>query len=120
MFHSLPLPDLHYARGKGRLLELPASPAYLYQTMPTAPSCALVIFGASGDLAQRKLIPAIYEMAREKLLPEKFALVGFSRSPMSDEEYRKECWEAIEQFARTKPVDRSIWNRVEASIFYIQ
>ena len=64
--------------------------------MPTASPCALVIFGASGDLAKRKLIPAIYELAREKFLPEKFALVGYSRSPMSDDEYRKE--EVIGEF----------------------
>ena len=52
--------------------------------MPTtAPSCAIVIFGASGDLAQRKLIPAIYEMARENLLNENSYVVGFARSPMS-------------------------------------
>ena len=49
--------------------------------MPSAQPCALVIFGASGDLAKRKLIPAIYELAREKLLSEKSYIVGFSRSP---------------------------------------
>ena len=53
--------------------------------MPSVPPCAMVLFGASGDLAKRKIIPAIYEMAREKLLPEKFVLVGYARSEMSDE-----------------------------------
>ncbi len=48
--------------------------------MPTATPCALVIFGASGDLAKLKLIPAIYELAHEKLLPEKFALIGAIRN----------------------------------------
>ena len=47
--------------------------------MPTATPCALVIFGASGDLAKLKLIPAIYELAHEKLLPEKFALIGSTK-----------------------------------------
>src|SRR4051812_26026931 len=88
--------------------------------MPSAPPCALVIFGASGDLAQRKLIPAIYELAREKLLSEKFALVGYSRTPKSDDDYRKECREAVTQFARTKPLDESIWSRIERSISYVQ
>src|SRR5690349_15855819 len=88
--------------------------------MPSAPPCILVIFGASGDLAKRKLIPAIYELAREKLLPEKFALVGYSRSPMSDDEYRKECREAIQQFARTKPVDPNLWSRIERNASYVQ
>src|SRR5437588_7682834 len=87
--------------------------------MPSAPPCALVIFGASGDLAQRKLIPAIYELAREKLLSEKFALVGYSRTPKSDDEYRKECREAVQQFARSKPLDAGVWGRIERNISYV-
>jgi glucose-6-phosphate 1-dehydrogenase len=71
----------------------------------TAPSCAIVIFGASGDLAQRKLIPALYEMAREKLLNDHSYIVGFARSPMTDEQYRKESFDAVMKFARTKRVD---------------
>ena len=67
--------------------------------MASAPPCALVIFGASGDLAKRKLIPAIYELARQKLLSDKFVLVGYSRSEMSDGDYRKECREAVQKFA---------------------
>ena len=86
--------------------------------MPSAPPCAVVIFGASGDLAKRKLIPAIYELARQKLLSDKFALVGYSRSEMSDDQYRQECREAVQKFARTKPVDDAIWKRIEASISY--
>src|SRR2546421_13110336 len=88
--------------------------------MASASPCVLVIFGASGDLAKRKLIPAIYEMAREKLLPEKFALVGYSRSPMSDDAYRKECREAVQQFARTKPVAPAVWDRIEKNTTYGQ
>jgi glucose-6-phosphate 1-dehydrogenase len=88
--------------------------------MPSPSPSILVIFGASGDLAKRKLIPAIYEMMREKLLSENFALVGFSRSPMSDDEYRKECREAVHSFARTKPVDESVWKTIESSTYYVQ
>ena len=58
--------------------------------MPTATPCALVIFGASGDLAKLKLIPAIYELAHAKLLPEKFALIGYGRKEISDDEFRKQ------------------------------
>ena len=65
--------------------------------MPTAPPCAMVIFGASGDLAKRKLMPAIYELAREKLLPEKFAVVGFARTELSDDAFRKEFRESIQK-----------------------
>src|SRR5437867_1865833 len=87
--------------------------------MPTAPPCALVIFGASGDLAKRKLIPAIYEMAREKLLPEKFALIGFARTDMSDDAFRKECRESIEKVARSKSLDQNIWKKLEPAIYYV-
>jgi glucose-6-phosphate 1-dehydrogenase len=88
--------------------------------MPSASPFALVIFGASGDLAKRKLIPAIYELARQKMLSDKFVLVGYSRSEMSDEQYRLECREAVKQFARTKPVDDGIWKRIENATFYIR
>src|SRR5437763_3517637 len=88
--------------------------------MPSAPSCALVIFGASGDLAKRKLIPAIYELAREKLLNEKSYIVGYSRSPMSDDAFRKEWRDSIQQFARSKPIDESLWKSLEPRIYYTQ
>ncbi|MEA2711078.1 MAG: glucose-6-phosphate 1-dehydrogenase, partial [Phycisphaerales bacterium] len=88
--------------------------------MPTAPSCAIVIFGASGDLARRKLIPAIYELAREKLLDEKTYIVGYSRSPMSDEQFRKVARESIEKHARTKPFDEQVWKSLEPRFYYTQ
>jgi glucose-6-phosphate 1-dehydrogenase len=80
----------------------------------------MVIFGASGDLAKLKLIPAIYELAREKLLPEKFALVGYARTPMTDAEFRAHCREAIEKNARSKSrgIDEGVWKKLESSIFY--
>ncbi|MEZ0267529.1 MAG: glucose-6-phosphate dehydrogenase, partial [Phycisphaerae bacterium] len=86
----------------------------------TAPPCAIVIFGASGDLAQRKLIPAIYEMARENLLNENSYVVGFARSPMTDEQYRKESEEAVNKFARTKPVDAAVLRKVVDRLHYFQ
>jgi glucose-6-phosphate 1-dehydrogenase len=87
--------------------------------MPTASPCACVIFGASGDLAKRKLIPALYELAREKLLPESFALIGFARTGMSDDDYRKDCREALTKFIRSKPFNPEIWARVEKATYYI-
>src|SRR3954465_3647987 len=86
--------------------------------MPTTPSAAIVIFGASGDLAKRKLIPAIYEMARENLLDEKSYVVGYSRSEMSDEEFRKIAREAVEKHARTKPIDQEVWKKLEPRFYY--
>ena len=88
--------------------------------MPTAPPCAIVIFGASGDLAKRKLIPAIYEMALEKVLSDSTYVVGYSRSPMTDEQYRKVAREAVQQHARSKPIDEAVWKKVEQRFFYSQ
>jgi glucose-6-phosphate 1-dehydrogenase len=84
------------------------------------PPTAIVIFGASGDLAKLKLIPAIYELLREKLLPEKFVLVGYSRTPMTDQEFRDRCKEAITKNARSKAagLNPELWKVLEPRIFY--
>lgn len=87
--------------------------------MPTATGCTVVIFGASGDLAKRKLIPALYELAREKLLPQNFALVGFARTEMSDDAYRADCRDALKKYVRTKPFNPEIWQRVEQATYYL-
>jgi glucose-6-phosphate 1-dehydrogenase len=86
--------------------------------MPTASSCAIVIFGASGDLAKRKLIPAIYELAKEGLLDDKSYVVGYSRSAMTDEQFRKTARESIEQFSRSKPIDEALWKKLEPRFYY--
>ncbi len=83
------------------------------------PPCALVIFGASGDLAKRKLVPAIYGMAREKLLPDSFALVGFARSEMTDQQYRDECREVIQKYAQVKPVDEDVLRWLLERSYYL-
>ena len=88
--------------------------------VPSAAPCAIVIFGASGDLAMRKLIPAIYELAHERLLDERSYLVGFARSEMSDEQFRAECREGVMKFARTKPIDDAAWKKLEERIYYAQ
>ncbi len=81
--------------------------------------CAIVIFGASGDLAKRKLLPALYELALQKLLDEKTYIIGFSRSAMSDEQFRAEAKDAIGKYARTKPLDEGVWKSLEPRLFYI-
>ena len=88
--------------------------------MPSAPPCVLVIFGASGDLAKRKLLPAVYELAREKLLPEQFALVGYARSEMTDDQFRDEFRQAIEKFSRIKPIDPAVLDRMVKAVYYHQ
>ena len=87
--------------------------------MPTAPSCAIVIFGASGDLARRKLVPAIYELAKQNLLDEKSYVVGYSRSPMSDEQFRQTAREAVQKHARSG-FDENMWKKLEPRFSYIQ
>ncbi|MGH2837385.1 MAG: glucose-6-phosphate dehydrogenase [Thermoleophilaceae bacterium] len=72
------------------------------ERLPVHPT-TLVIFGGTGDLAKRKLLPAIYNLAHEGALPERFNLIGASRSEMPDDEYRTLARESIEQFSRRKP-----------------
>jgi glucose-6-phosphate 1-dehydrogenase len=72
------------------------------ERLPVAPT-TLVIFGATGDLARRKLLPALYNLAHEGALPERFHLVGVARREKAHEDYRAECEEAIRQFSRRKP-----------------
>jgi glucose-6-phosphate 1-dehydrogenase len=74
------------------------------ERLPIAPT-TLVIFGATGDLAKRKLLPALYNMAHDGALPERFHLVGVARREKSHEDYRVECEQAIRTFSRRKPDD---------------
>ncbi len=85
-----------------------------------AEPCILVIFGATGDLTARKLIPALYNLAREGLLSPQFACVGFARRAKTNEEFRLEMKEAISKFSRVKPVDETIWKTFEQQLFYHQ
>jgi glucose-6-phosphate 1-dehydrogenase len=80
--------------------------------------CVLVIFGATGDLTARKLIPAIYNLAREGQLPPQFACVGFTRRPKTHEEFRKEMKDAINKFSRIKPIDENLWASFQNQLFY--
>lgn len=83
-----------------------------------AEPCILVIFGATGDLTARKLIPALYNLAREGQLSPQFACVGFARRQKSHEQFRAEMKEAISQFSRVKPIDETLWATFEQQLFY--
>jgi glucose-6-phosphate 1-dehydrogenase len=74
------------------------------ERLPVAPT-SLVMFGATGDLARRKLLPALYNLAHEGALPERFHLVGVARREKAHEHYRQECEQAIRQFSRRRPDD---------------
>jgi glucose-6-phosphate 1-dehydrogenase len=82
------------------------------------PSC-LVIFGASGDLTQRKLIPALYSLAHEGLLAAGQCIIGFARSEISDEAFRESMRKACDQHARTRPVDDAVWESFARGLFYV-
>ena len=83
-----------------------------------AEPCILVIFGATGDLTARKLLPAIYNLAREGQLPPQFACVGVARREKTHEQFRSEMKDAIGKFSRVKPVDEAIWKNFENNLFY--
>jgi glucose-6-phosphate 1-dehydrogenase len=87
------------------------------ERLPVAPT-ALVIFGATGDLARRKLLPAIYNLAHEGALPERFHLVGVSRQEKAHEDYRAECAQAIRTFSR-RPPDEDVLMGLLANVKYV-
>jgi glucose-6-phosphate 1-dehydrogenase len=91
----------------------------LEQERVPEPSC-LVIFGASGDLTQRKLIPGLYSLAHEGLLPAGQTIIGFARANISDEQFRQSMKEACNQHARTRPVDDAVWDNFAKGLFYVQ
>jgi glucose-6-phosphate 1-dehydrogenase len=80
-------------------------------------ACTLVIFGATGDLTRRKLMPGLYSLAREGLLPRHFAVVAFARRDKTHEQFRDEMRQAIAEFARY-PLDEALWNTFASGIYY--
>jgi glucose-6-phosphate 1-dehydrogenase len=81
--------------------------------------CSVVIFGATGDLTHRKLLPALYNLAADGELPPAVAVIGFARRPKSDDDFRKEMEEAVRKFSR-QTVRDEIWKTFGQSIFYHQ
>jgi glucose-6-phosphate 1-dehydrogenase len=86
----------------------------------TPEPCCLVIFGATGDLAKRKLFPALYNLALQHLLPGGFSVVGFSRQNLSDEEFRSRMLDGINEFSRNKPADAAVWQTFAEGVTYVQ
>jgi glucose-6-phosphate 1-dehydrogenase len=76
----------------------------------------MVLFGVTGDLARRKIVPALYQLALAEALPEHFALVGFSRSVGEDGELRTRLREALEEHSHSLPVDEAVWEKFAARI----
>jgi glucose-6-phosphate 1-dehydrogenase len=87
------------------------------ERLPVHPT-TLTIFGATGDLAQRKLLPALYNLAHEGALPERFHLVGISRAEHTDDDFRNLAADAIRRFSRRTP-DEAVLTRLLADVRYV-
>ncbi len=80
---------------------------------------AMVIVGAHGDLTKRKLLPALYALYLQDLLPKDFAIVGVSRTPMSDDEFRKFMAESLKKYASDLKFEQDSWHRFAKSLYYL-
>ena len=94
-------------------IETPAEPE-----VKPAPPCVMVIFGATGDLTKRKLIPALYNLTTGGLLPDQLAVVGVGRTPLSEEEFRERMAEDLKEFA-TDGIDPARVEWLVRRIFYV-
>ena len=79
----------------------------------------LIIFGVTGDLSRKKLMPAVYDLANRGLLPPGFALVGFARRDWDTQDFEKVVYDAVKQYART-PFDDDVWSQLKQGIRFVQ
>ncbi|HZC35601.1 MAG TPA: glucose-6-phosphate dehydrogenase, partial [Chthoniobacterales bacterium] len=79
--------------------------------------CAIVIFGASGDLTKRKLIPSLYNLSSYGLLPAKFSIIGIARTPWDDDGFRNQLGKDLAELG-TQPVNPKIWDEFRARMMY--
>src|SRR3982750_36807 len=86
-------------------------------TRAVAQACTVVIFGATGDLTMRKLIPALYNIAADGEMPPGTAVIGFARREKTDEQFRTEQEETTRKFSRQQVRD-DVWNQFGSSLFY--
>ena len=80
--------------------------------------CVIVIFGASGDLTARKLVPALHQLFADGQMPECFRILGFARTRQETDEFRGRLRESVSRFARAKPMDEAVWRKFAAHIEY--
>ena len=84
---------------------------------PLEPS-TMVIFGAPGDLTRRMLLPSLYNLAFDGLLPAGFSVVGFGRREWDNDEFRRQAHSAVKEFSRRQPLDSEVWDSFARSIFF--
>ena len=80
--------------------------------------CVLVLFGATGDLAHRKVVPALYQLWRTNLLPHEFVILCIGRRPYEDDDLRAEYRASLEKYSRVLPIDESAWRSLASRIQY--
>ena len=85
----------------------------------TAQPCAVVIFGASGDLTKRKLVPALYHLAQNRLVPAEVAVVGVARRETSDEEFRANMRDSVVEFSGGEALDEAVWESFAKGLYYV-
>jgi glucose-6-phosphate 1-dehydrogenase len=88
-------------------------------TERTPRPCVFVIFGASGDLTRRKLLPALYNLAVSRLLPPGMSIVGFALTELSEDEFRLNMRDAVAEFSRRKPLDEAVWKDFASRLHYV-
>jgi glucose-6-phosphate 1-dehydrogenase len=84
----------------------------------TAEPCSVILFGASGDLAKRKVIPAMYDLAQHNSLGERYGIIGFARTPMTDESFRATIGEAAKTISEVGPIDPAKWDAFSSNLYY--
>jgi glucose-6-phosphate 1-dehydrogenase len=85
----------------------------------SADPCTVIIFGASGDLTKRKLVPALYRLVRQRLVPAEFAIVGQARTANTDDAFRDSMKQAVAQFSEEKMVDDEAWRSFAQGLYYL-
>jgi glucose-6-phosphate 1-dehydrogenase len=86
----------------------------------TVEPCIMVIFGATGDLTHRKLLPALYNLRLEVPLPPQFTVVGVARRPFTNEQFREQALESVNTFSRRRPVNPAVWDPFAKGLYYHQ
>jgi glucose-6-phosphate 1-dehydrogenase len=86
--------------------------------LASPPPQTLIVFGASGDLARRKLFPALYDLAYEGLLPERYAVVGSGGSRLDDADFRERARGGVEEFSRHR-LDDGRWQAFARGLSYV-
>src|SRR3989440_2956709 len=89
--------------------------------LPRTPDpAAMVIFGASGDLTARKLMPALYNLALNRYLPSGFSVIGVADTALTEDEFRAHMEQAVQKYSRSQPVDRAVWQSLAEGISYVR